>query len=542
MSCRRSWTWTGSSAEWARLINERAKVFEKHMAIAFNNMAVAQHRDMLTTVMAQVVVTNSEADTMLLGMSLIGKIGLVPNPYKGTLKYYVDWETRGSRSAYLACVFDVQLGGKRKKSFRSIACEEVDSRAALAMPMMAMPKNDFEYWANRLQYQDHNRQLVDELSNSFSQLALSSLKEMETKPSLISLEGYRDLRPLNQNIVDITEPLMGQGLVVVELCGGILSATEALLRTRVKIRELHVCEIDPEARALPAARLEMLSKTFPELLAPKAFARCFSSLPQDIALIKHQDVRALGPVDLIICGFPCQGFSRASRRAQGLRDPRSAAFFDMVNLIHEITYEHCNCGWVIENVDASDHNNRLVWEEYNQVVKGVLGEGYAFDAVAVGSYAHRFRRFWTNLIPTTLLHDMVEKQFKSRSPEQSVQDILEPGRRAQLAQHDRAPGPHSVNIVGEPLKAFSTFVTLKRSDAYRSQAQSLVFTQQQELVPPTLSERERAMGFMGGMSQSLTPPLDEASCLRLLGGSMDLFQLTFLFGSILAFQKGLLEF
>jgi hypothetical protein len=171
-------------------------------------------------------------------------------------------------------------------------------------------------------------------------------------------------------------------------------------------------------------------------------------------------------------------------------------------------------------------------------VKGVLGEGYAFDAVAVGSYAHRFRRFWTNLIPTTLLHDMVEKQFKSRSPEQSVQDILEPGRRAQLAQHDRAPGPHSVNIVGEPLKAFSTFVTLKRSDAYHSQAQSLVFTQQQELVPPSLSERERAMGFMGGMSQSLTPPLDEASCLRSLGGSMDLFRLTFLFGSILAFQKG----
>jgi hypothetical protein len=48
------------------------------------------------------------------------------------------------------------------------------------------------------------------------------------------------------------------------------------------------------------------------------------------------------------------------------------------------------------------------------------------------------------------------------------------------------------------------------------------------------------MGFLGGMSQSLSPPLNEFSCLRLLGGSMDLFQLIFLFGSILAFQKGLL--
>jgi hypothetical protein len=215
---------------------------------------------------------------MLLGMGVIGKIGLVPNPYKETLKYYVDWETRGSRLACLASVFDVELGGKKRKSVRSTACEEVDSRAALAMPMMAMPKSDFEYWANRLQYQDYNRQLVDKLSNSFSQLALSSLKEIEKKPSLISPEGYRDLNPLNQDIVDITEPLMGQGLIVVELCGENLFVTEALFRTGVKICELHVCEI--KARALAAARLKMLSKTFPELLAPKAFARCFLLFPK----------------------------------------------------------------------------------------------------------------------------------------------------------------------------------------------------------------------------------------------------------------------
>jgi hypothetical protein len=284
-----------------------------------------------------------------------------------------------------------------------------------------------------------------------------------------------------------------------------------------------------------------LSKMFPELLPPKAFARCFSFLPHDISLIKYRHIKELGPVDLIICGFPCQGFSRATRNAQGLQDPRSAVFFDMVTIIHEITYEHGNCGWVIENVDASDHRNSLVREEFNQVVKGVLGLGYAFDAVAVGSYAHRFRRFWTNLIPTTLLNKLVEKQFASRSPDHSVQDILEPGRMAQLAQHNRAPGPHSVNIVGEPLKAFSTFVTLKQSDAYRSQAQSLVYSVLQQLEAPSLLERERAMGFQAGMSQCLTPPLNEATCLRLLGGSTNLFQLTFLFGSILAFQKGLMN-
>jgi hypothetical protein len=37
-----------SPEEWARLFNERAKVFERHMPIAFSNLVVAQRRDMLT--------------------------------------------------------------------------------------------------------------------------------------------------------------------------------------------------------------------------------------------------------------------------------------------------------------------------------------------------------------------------------------------------------------------------------------------------------------------------------------------------------------
>jgi predicted aspartyl protease len=378
-----------------------------------------------TTVMAQVVVTNSAADTMLLGMSVIGKIGLVPNPYKGTLKYYVDWETQGSRSAHLACVFDVELGRPKKKSVRSTAYEEVYSGSALVMPIVDMPRNKFECWANRLHYQDYHRQFVRELALSCSQLALSALKEIEATPALISLDGYRDLRSLNQDLIAIVEPAMNQSLIVVELCGGILSATEALIWTRIKIQKLYVCKIDSEAKTLAAARLQVLSKMFPELLPSEAFALCFSFLPQDIALIKQEHVQKLGLVDLIICGFPCQGFSRATRRAQGLRDPCSSVFFDMVNLIHEITYTHGNCGWLIENVDATDHRNALVRDEYNQLVKGILGPRYPFDAVAVGSYAHKFRRFWTNLIPTTLLHSMVEKQFSSRSPDQSVQNILE---------------------------------------------------------------------------------------------------------------------
>jgi hypothetical protein len=214
-------------------------------------------------------------------------------------------------------VFDVELGRSEKKSVRSTASEEVYSGSALVMPIVNMPRNKFECWANRLHYQDYHRQFVSELALSCYQLALSALKEIEATPSLISLDGYRDLRPLNQDLIAIAEPAMNQGLIVVELCGGILSTTEALIRTGIKIQKLCVCEIDPEARTLAAARLQVLNKMFPELLPSEAFASCFSFLPQDVALIKQEHVQKLGPVDLIICGFPCQGLSRATKGGAG---------------------------------------------------------------------------------------------------------------------------------------------------------------------------------------------------------------------------------
>jgi hypothetical protein len=109
--------------------------------------------------------------------------------------------------------------------------------------------------------------------------------------------------------------------------------------------------------------------------------------------------------------------------------------------------------------------------DFNEVIKRLLGEGVAYDAISVGSYAHRYRRYWQNLIPGPLLHEMVEKRFLMRSVDQQVQDVLEHGRFAQTCQHNRSPGPHTVNIPGRPLKAFATFVTVADSHAYSAEAE-----------------------------------------------------------------------
>jgi site-specific DNA-cytosine methylase len=143
--------------------------------------------------------------------------------------------------------------------------------------------------------------------------------------------------------------------------------------------------------------------------------------------------------DSIVAGFPCQGFSRASRQARGLADPRTHLFTEAQRVIHLIHRRRGQCGWLIENVDATNHPINSVRKDFNEVVQRLLGEGVAYDAISVGSYAHRSRQYWQNLIPGPLMQEMVEKRFLVRSIDQQVQDVLEPRRFAQTCQHNRSP-------------------------------------------------------------------------------------------------------
>lgn len=101
---------------------------------------------------------------MLLGMSVIGKNGLVPNPYKGTLKYYVDWATRGSRSARLACNFNVELG-RNYGSAHTPSCVS-ESKSALSMPLESVPRTNEEFSFCREIYQAYGKHLLEALTNS----------------------------------------------------------------------------------------------------------------------------------------------------------------------------------------------------------------------------------------------------------------------------------------------------------------------------------------------------------------------------------------
>jgi len=74
----------------------------------------------------------------------------------------------------------------------------------------------------------------------------------------------------------------------------------------------------------------------------------------------------LGPVDLIISGWECQGFS-ATRFGEGLNDTRFGLFTDMVRLIIFAQSIFPTLGYVIENTPSQLDQTEKVKDHYTLV-------------------------------------------------------------------------------------------------------------------------------------------------------------------------------
>jgi hypothetical protein len=115
--------------------------------------------------------------------------------------------------------------------------------------------------------------------------------------------------------------------------------------------------------------------------------------------------------DLAVASFTGKGFSHTSEKASlGLRDARTLRNLEeAVRVIHLINslWPGNPCAYLFETVDATHHPQEDVRDEFNNVVKRILGLGFTFDHVAVGSDAHRARRLWTNPAPASLISAMI---------------------------------------------------------------------------------------------------------------------------------------
>ena len=131
-------------------------------------------------------------------------------------------------------------------------------------------------------------------------------------------------------------------------------------------------EVDPFARALLAHR--------------------FPAVPNlgDVSAITDAQIAAIGPIDVVVGGSPCQDLSVAGKRA-GLAGARSSLFHEQVRIFHAAR-TLCGARWLIwENVHGafSSHGGR----DFAVVVGTLAGcglsvpdAGWGSEGVAVGQY------------------------------------------------------------------------------------------------------------------------------------------------------------
>lgn len=158
-----------------------------------------------------------------------------------------------------------------------------------------------------------------------------------------------------------------KGLVVLSLFDGISGAQQALERAGIKVAKYYASEIDKYA-------MKVTMHNYPETV-----------MLGDVVLI---NIRALGKIDLLIGGSPCQGFSFAGKQLN-FNDPRSKLFFDFARVWEEVKAINPDAKFLLENVEMK--------EEHELVISKIMGVNPVVINSKLVSAQNRVRNYWTNI-------------------------------------------------------------------------------------------------------------------------------------------------
>ena len=109
--------------------------------------------------------------------------------------------------------------------------------------------------------------------------------------------------------------------------------------------------------------------------AAATFRHRFPQIPFIEADITSLAVDAIGPVDILVGGFPCQSFSQAGTR-DGFEDPRGKLFFEISRLILEWSLEERPRMLILENVPHLMYGGGGTW--FERVRRSLRLAGYWF--------------------------------------------------------------------------------------------------------------------------------------------------------------------
>lgn len=174
---------------------------------------------------------------------------------------------------------------------------------------------------------------------------------------------------------------------VLSVFDGMSCGQLALQRAGIKVDTYYASEIDKPA-------IQVTTRNFPNTVQLG-----------DVTGVKGS---SLQPIDLVIGGSPCQGFSFAGKQLN-FEDPRSKLFFEFVRLRNECKPRF----FLLENV--------VMKKEYQDTISNLLGcEPIKINSALV-SAQNRKRLYWTNIPNVTqptdkgiLLPDILESGVVDR--------------------------------------------------------------------------------------------------------------------------------
>jgi len=299
-------------------------------------------------------------------------------------------------------------------------------------------------------------------------------------------------------------PAAQQGLVVVELFGGMCAGLEACLRNGFPIRRYVYVDRDPAVQAIAAHRVAGLLAKYPGQLQHAAVQEMFSFWPQDVTVLQQQHIQQLarlGGQVMVWAGWECQDLSPAGS-GRGLEGQHSSTFYSLRQVLVWMQQQlPLPPAWVLENtyMQAPWQRSAVVLHDFHTVVVGTLGPPLVLDAARFGSRAHRLRDFWTNLAGVNQL-DAVQRGI-SRAPGLTVQQILDPGRVSSAVTETPLPPFYPCNLPGHERAALPTLVATRGSYAFRPGGAGAIWDSRRGCWDePNPQERELALGYTAGVT------------------------------------------
>jgi hypothetical protein len=143
-----------------------------------------------TTVGAKIIIVHGDLPDTLIGMSVMGPASMYPNPYKGTVKYYVNWWEPNARKVYLQCHMLVDLPTSGRPGARSARLPVAFSASTESARLLQIstPKNAFDVDNARFRMHHFEKKLFYEMTGLY-ELSKSKLEAAPPPPRPVLGEG-----------------------------------------------------------------------------------------------------------------------------------------------------------------------------------------------------------------------------------------------------------------------------------------------------------------------------------------------------------------